>query len=46
MLCVALCRVGIECFLTAHLGGNGTRHLTTQDDGGPQFFSKRDGGGN
>jgi hypothetical protein len=32
VLCVASCRIGLECFLTGHLGGNDSCHLTTYVD--------------
>jgi hypothetical protein len=34
-------RVGIECFLTAYLGGNNSCHLTTHDNGGPRIRLER-----
>jgi hypothetical protein len=33
--------VGLGCFLTVHLGGNGRRHLTTHDDSGPRVRLER-----
>jgi hypothetical protein len=36
-----LCRVGLACFLMAHLEGNIARHLSTHDDGRPHFKSER-----